>query len=197
LRTVVGVTDMARRIYVDRVQYEHAQPVQGKPAKKRVAKRRVPERPQFALPFPEAKAETKRGRVVYLRVVQEQCGTFDGARNDVPATRAECEGAQRPCPHVKCRHHLWLTLGSDRAGRRGHGELPGSELEARWLDAEPQPSCALDVAEATAKRGEPMSIAAIGAAMGRDDSTVWLLLESALKKLRDRGVEVGELLGET
>jgi hypothetical protein len=59
-----------------------------------------------------------------------------------PATRGEClqgEGAQRPCPWVTCKHHLYL----DVAPRSGAIKLNFPHLEV-WDLPE---SCALDVAD--------------------------------------------------
>lgn len=55
-----------------------------------------------------------------------------------PRTRAECEGGERPCPWVGCRHHLYLEVtfaGSLKIVR------PAIELE-NMIE-----SCSLDVAD--------------------------------------------------
>jgi hypothetical protein len=44
----------------------------------------------------------------------------------VPATRGDCP-AERPCPHVRCRHHLWLVDADTRAGRPGLANVPRDE----------------------------------------------------------------------
>jgi hypothetical protein len=41
----------------------------------------------------------------------------------VPRTRADCP-TQRPCPHVHCRHHLFLETADHRAGRPGLASVP-------------------------------------------------------------------------
>jgi hypothetical protein len=56
-----------------------------------------------------------------------------------PRTRADCEGAQRPCPFVSCAHHLYL----DVSGRTGAIKLNMPDLEP-W---ELRESCTLDVAD--------------------------------------------------
>jgi hypothetical protein len=56
-----------------------------------------------------------------------------------PKTRAECVDGPRPCPHVSCRHHLYL----DVSPRTGAIKLNFPDLEV-W---EMAVSCALDVAE--------------------------------------------------
>ncbi len=56
-----------------------------------------------------------------------------------PAARAECEGGERPCPYVSCKHHLFL----DVSARTGAIKLNFPDLEV-WEMTE---SCALDVSD--------------------------------------------------
>ncbi len=56
-----------------------------------------------------------------------------------PRTRSECATAQRPCPHVSCRHHLYL----DVSPKTGAIKLNFPDLEPWQLPV----SCALDIAE--------------------------------------------------
>jgi hypothetical protein len=56
-----------------------------------------------------------------------------------PATRNDCAEALRPCPHVACRHHLYLDVNPET----GTIKLNFPDLEV-W---ELTDSCALDVAE--------------------------------------------------
>ncbi len=56
-----------------------------------------------------------------------------------PGTRAECVNGPRPCPHVSCRHHLYL----DVSPQTGAIKLNFPDLEV-W---EMAISCALDVAD--------------------------------------------------
>lgn len=58
---------------------------------------------------------------------------------DRPESRAECIQGPRPCPHVSCRHHLYL----DVSPRTGAIKLNFPDLEV-W---EMAISCALDVAD--------------------------------------------------
>jgi hypothetical protein len=58
---------------------------------------------------------------------------------DRPNTRAECRDGPRPCPHVSCRHHLYL----DVSPKTGAIKLNFPDLEV-W---EMAISCALDVAD--------------------------------------------------
>jgi hypothetical protein len=58
---------------------------------------------------------------------------------DRPTTRAECQGAARPCPWVACKHHLYLDINP----RTGSIKINFPDLEP-W---ELQHTCALDVAD--------------------------------------------------
>ncbi len=57
-----------------------------------------------------------------------------------PHRREECENAPRPCPHVSCRHHLYLDVNP----QTGTIKLNFPDLEVWELGV----SCALDVADA-------------------------------------------------
>lgn len=140
----------------------------------------------------------KRPRVTLKVLDESRAGTFE-PRSDVPRTRGDCIGGQRPCPHVRCSQHLWLVDGNDRPGRRGKGyAVPPTTIEPRWLESPTPPSCALDVADdleaqqrTGASLGEPvLSIATLGAALGRDESAVWLILRGAIEKLRATGLDL-------
>jgi hypothetical protein len=61
----------------------------------------------------------------------------DAPTEQRPLTRADCEGAPRPCPWVSCRHHLYLDI--TEFGGLKHN-YPG-ELESLTE------SCSLDVAD--------------------------------------------------
>jgi DNA-directed RNA polymerase sigma subunit (sigma70/sigma32) len=56
-----------------------------------------------------------------------------------PKARMECLEAPRPCPHVSCRHHLYLDVSS----KTGAIKLNFPDLEVWELPI----SCALDVAD--------------------------------------------------
>jgi hypothetical protein len=56
-----------------------------------------------------------------------------------PTTRAECQNAQRPCPWVACKHHLYLDINPFT----GSIKINFPELEP-W---ELKQTCALDVAD--------------------------------------------------
>ncbi len=59
--------------------------------------------------------------------------------HEKPRARAECIDGPRPCPHVSCKHHLYLDVSM----RTGAIKLNFPDLEV-WELTE---SCALDVAD--------------------------------------------------
>lgn len=104
------------------------------------------------------------GRVVRLRLLS---GGELELRDDVPSTRADCPKA-RPCPHWRCRYHLWRIDPCDRQGRPFHGRRPPTTLQPRWLETPMPASCALDVADAVTA-GEHATFATIGRSLGYFD----------------------------
>lgn len=122
-------------------------------------------------------------RSVRLRVI----GGSVELRDDVPSSRAECVDGPRPCPHIKCRWHLWLVEGHDRRGRPPKKRPPESTLRPVWLEWPLPPSCALDVAEAmlpgNTKASEDHSTTQIGLYLGIGREQVRLIIRRAVEKL--------------
>ena len=75
------------------------------------------------------KRELELGRMLYPEVEEIEH----------PVTRADCQGGERPCPFVSCKHHLYL----DVSARTGAIKLNFPDLEV-WEMVE---TCALDVAD--------------------------------------------------
>jgi hypothetical protein len=75
------------------------------------------------------KRELELGRLLYPDV--------EGVER--PETRADCQGGERPCPFVSCKHHLYL----DVSARTGAIKLNFPDLEV-WEMSE---TCALDIAD--------------------------------------------------
>jgi hypothetical protein len=75
------------------------------------------------------KRELELGRMLYPDV--------EGVER--PVTRADCQGGERPCPFVSCKHHLYL----DVSARTGAIKLNFPDLEV-WEMTE---TCALDIAD--------------------------------------------------
>lgn len=122
---------------------------------------------------------TKRVRTVRLRVI----GGRIELRDDVPRSRAECP-TSRPCPHIRCEHHLWMVDGRDRPGRRHPGRrLPSSELRPVWLEWPLPPSCGADLLESGELHGwtREQKARALGLSV---DSYQWTLRNVA-RKLRE------------
>lgn len=129
-------------------------------------------------------------RRVMLRVVDDPVNWEP--RAGVPAGgRAECRNGERPCPYVRCKHHLWLVLAEDREGAPG----PGREttLEPRWLEYPTPACCELDVAEAAARTGEVTPFEYIGEVMARHHTAVRIVEARGRAKLRELGMMIEDL----
>ena len=74
------------------------------------------------------KEQIRLGQILYPEVDHER-----------PMLRAHCEGAERPCPFVSCKHHLYLDVNPET----GSIKLNFPDIEV-WEMTE---TCALDVAE--------------------------------------------------
>lgn len=74
----------------------------------------------------------------------------DGSDTLRPRHRAECIDGPRPCPHVSCKHHLYL----DVSPQTGTIKLNFPDLEV-W---EMAVSCALDIADAGGARLEDVGV---------------------------------------
>jgi hypothetical protein len=128
--------------------------------------------------------------VVRLRVIGGTI-TID---DHVPATRAECIEGPRPCPHVKCRHHLWRVESDEQPGRRWPGYTPPAELRPVWLDWPLPPSCSLDEAERSSASGEEMPVADVARNMDVRETQTHGVLKRARRKLRELGNDAADLL---
>jgi hypothetical protein len=109
-----------------------------------------------ARPRISPKANKQRSAKVTQRVYLPIVDRWFMPQAGVPKTRADCpDTTQKPCPHVRCRYHLFLEDAEHRAGRPGlaavprdergltiskTGDLgdagPGTSLAARWLELE-------------------------------------------------------------
>lgn len=104
----------------------------------------------------------------------------------VPATRADCINAPRPCPYVSCRHHLWLRLQQEQAGNPQAGKQGATTFRPSSMQ-----SCSLDVADRGAGFEE------IGRLLGMDVTRARQIAQSAIEKLRTAGAsddDIAELL---
>lgn len=129
-------------------------------------------------------------RVVRLRVI----GGTVAIDGNVPKTTADCPPvvtADKPCPHVRCREHLWLVVGEDRMGNPQRN-IP-SMLRPVWAEWPLPPSCGRLVLKQAIAEG--WTEAQIAAAIGvRTRYGVWRLLDRAREKLRTEDVDLREYL---
>lgn len=148
----------------------------------------------FAIVAQDNMASGKARRSQALHVIDQQAGGRAVAPTvpagwvplpGVPASREECRNAPRPCPFVRCEHHLWLVEGRDRRGRRP----AGGELEPA-LQAPTRTTCALDVSETEEER----SAEEVAELLGLSPRRVQQILRGAIAKLRSRGRTEDELL---
>ncbi len=79
-----------------------------------------------------------RGSHREARLALETAEALESAM-DRPVKRSECADGPRPCPHVSCRHHLYLDVNPST----GTIKLNFPDLEVWELAI----SCALDVAD--------------------------------------------------
>ena len=112
------------------------------------------------------KRELEMGRMLYPDV-------DDIAK---PKNRADCQGGERPCPFVSCKHHLYL----DVSARTGAIKLNFPDLEV-W---EMNETCALDVAD----RGGT-TLEEVGAIMN--------LTRERIRQVEVKGLAKLEALGDT
>ena len=90
----------------------------------------------------------------------------------VPHTRGDCP-TTRPCPHLKCRYHLWLVTAESMPGRRWERAAPASDFHP-WSNT----TCALDVAEQQQTQVED-----VARMLGMSARQVRRIVERARKKL--------------
>lgn len=87
-----------------------------------------------------------------------------------PATRGECVAGPRPCPHVTCRHHLFLEVYKDNSVRAIWPEKTVDELAH---------TCSLDVADEGG-----LSLDATGELLGITRERVRQIEFAALARIR-------------
>lgn len=92
-------------------------------------------------------------------------------KKNKPKTRKECEMAERPCPYVSCRHHLYLDVDRDTGSiKLNFPDIPVCEMNE---------TCSLDVA---AKDG--ISLEEIGSLLNISYERANQIETAALEKLR-------------
>jgi hypothetical protein len=98
---------------------------------------------------------------------------YDELGQKRPESREDCRLADRPCPFVSCKHHLYIDVNPST----GSIKLNFPDLEV-WELPE---TCALDVAE----RGG-MTLEAVGEVMNLTRERIRQVESSSLKKIRDK-----------
>jgi hypothetical protein len=88
-----------------------------------------------------------------------------------PGGREECRTGPRPCPYVRCKHHLWMRVGEERQGS-GNTSVGSTVEPVTWT------TCALDVAESG-----PRSTREIAEWLGVSMRRVQQLIKAGIAKL--------------
>jgi hypothetical protein len=141
--------------------------------------------------------------IVEIRLSDGRLMFLDDA---VPDTRGDCP-TQKPCPHVRCRHHLWRVDACDRAGRPGLASVPrdehghtlrvlgdvgheraGTTIEARWLESPVPPSCALDEIDG---KGRAMTNEECGTSFNRHRTQI----ARDVEKASERAKQIADSMG--
>jgi hypothetical protein len=130
----------------------------------------------------KTKEKTRRPKALY--VIPSDFKPLAG----VPASRDECRDGPRPCPYVRCEHHLWMVDGRDRPGRRREGRPPPASI----VRAPTATSCEADVSEAV-KRGVRITVEAKAAMLGISDRRFRMSVQEVIEKLK-RNPEARALL---
>jgi len=95
-------------------------------------------------------------------------------RGGVPESRGACP-VSRPCPHVRCRYHLWVVVGQDRPGRPFEGRRPPTILRPTS-----PASCSLDQVD---RNPDGMSNREIGKLFGITGERVRQIVRDVRAKL--------------
>lgn len=112
---------------------------------------------------------SKRQRLAIAEASASENGPDDGRRR-LPMTRAGCADVPRPCPHVGCRHHLYLDA------------QPGGNLRIAFSDKDPDElvySCSLDIAD-----GGPRILDEMASVLGVTRERTRQIFERAMRELR-------------
>jgi len=139
------------------------------------------------------KRDTRRKRPVRARTIPVKKMTKEQIRlgrllypeedHQRPRTRGECSCAERPCPFVSCKHHLYLDVNPETGSIKMN--FPDVEV---WEMIE---TCALDVAE----RGG-VTLEEVGEIMNLTRERIRQLEMSGLAKLGGGDPEAGSGLLE-
>lgn len=133
---------------------------------------------------PLVRIRSRTEAVNRMRKTGMQIGRFLWPEHVVrPRTRADCINGIRPCPHVACRHNLYLDVND----QTGSIKFNFPELEA-W-EMPPDGSCALDVA---ARGG--CTLDRVGQLVNITRERTRQVEEKAFKKIQESDPEIAEYL---
>lgn len=125
-------------------------------------------------------------RTKSLAMVADEAQALFIPRPGVPASRDDCRHGERPCPYVRCKHHLWRLDPQPRSGRLRPGQterpMTPTTLMPRWLEYPTPPCCELDITEAM--QGRRLTYGQIGYALGTQDDQPPRIARSGLAKIR-------------
>lgn len=99
-------------------------------------------------PLPPKAPDAPRSKTVSVRQLRHDAKRelrLNGPAAPLPDTerpkvRGDCEGGDRPCPFVGCRHHTFLDVSRDGSLKFNHGDREPEDVPA-------EVSCSLDVAD--------------------------------------------------
>jgi hypothetical protein len=117
------------------------------------------------------RSRTLVARKLTREEAQEAQGILDSLEHLRPRTRSDCRNAERPCPYVSCKYHLYLDINP----QTGSVKLNFPDLEV-WEMPE---TCALDVAD----RGG-ITLEDVGSLLNLTRERIRQVELSGLKKLR-------------
>jgi hypothetical protein len=137
------------------------------PRKRRNTRRKRPVRARTIPIKKMTKEQIRLGRLLYPEVEEER-----------PRLRAQCENAERPCPFVSCKYHLYLDVNPET----GSIKLNFPDIEV-W---EMNETCALDIAT----RGG-VTLEEVGEIMNLTRERIRQLEMSGLTKLLNADTEHG------
>lgn len=124
-----------------------------------------------------ARKGLRRSRTIAMRrLTREERDEATRILNDIqavrPHTREDCRTAERPCPYVSCKYHLYLDINAET----GSIKLNFPDLEV-WEMSE---TCALDVAD----RGG-ITLEEVGSIMNLTRERIRQVEVRGLEKLKD------------
>ena len=96
-----------------------------------------------------------------------------------PKIRGECKDADRPCPFVSCRYHLYLDFNEEK--RNGAIKINFPDLDVDQMSQ----SCALDLAEEGAR-----TLDEVGEFMNLTRERVRQIEEECIRKLGGREMAI-------